>query len=293
MNRYKRARFLIVGDRGISVEFGNSLDEETNRRVHKMMYTLEKAKIAGVIECNPTIRSLFVYYDPLKVGVKKIIQELKKIEDRLAGSTLPKSRLFEIPVVYGGEFGPDLNLVAQLLNLTPEEIVHIHSGKKYFIYDTGFIGGSAHFKIPPPLDSLPRKKTPNLGVPAGAVLIAGGLGSVFKPLAGPTGWYWIGMSPLKQWFPEKDPPLLILAGDKIVYRPVSPQEYAAIKEKVEEGRFEARLSRFLTGKTNKDTIGANRRKPNLFPSGTALFRLRRREGGGMRGMGKLRFPDGR
>jgi KipI family sensor histidine kinase inhibitor len=241
MNGYRRARYLIAGDRGISVEFGNALDEEINRRVHKMMYALENAKIPGVIECNPTIRSLFVYYDPLKTGVKKLIQELRNIEGRMADVELPQSRLFEIPIVYGGEYGPDLDLVAQLLNLTPEEIIHIHSGKEYFIYDTGFIGGSAHFKIPPPLDSLPRKKTPNLGVPTGAVLIAGGLGSVFKPLAGPTGWYWIGMSPLKQWFPEKDPPLLILPGDKIIYRPISTREYEELKKKVEEESFKVKI----------------------------------------------------
>jgi KipI family sensor histidine kinase inhibitor len=206
-----------------------------------MMYALENAKIPGVIECNPTIRSLFVYYDPLKTGVKKLIQELRNIEGRMADVELPQSRLFEIPIVYGGEYGPDLDLVAQLLNLTPEEIIHIHSGKEYFIYDTGFIGGSAHFKIPPPLDSLPRKKTPNLGVPTGAVLIAGGLGSVFKPLAGPTGWYWIGMSPLKQWSPEKNPPLLILPGDKIIYRPISTREYEELKKKVEEGSFKVKI----------------------------------------------------
>ena len=241
MSDYRRARYLIVGDRGISVEFGNSLEEEINRRVQKMMVALESAELPGVVECNPTIRSLFVYYDPLKIGVKKLIQELRKIEGRMADITLPKSRLFEIPVVYGGEFGPDLNLVAQLLNLTPEEIIHIHSGKEYFIYDTGFIGGSAHFKIPLPLDSLPRKKTPNLGVPRGAVLIAGGLGSVFKPLAGPTGWYWIGMSPLRQWFPEKDPPLLILPGDKVIYQSISEEEYQEIKKMVEEGRCEAKI----------------------------------------------------
>jgi inhibitor of KinA len=241
MSGYRRARYLIVGDKGLSVEFGNSLEEEINRRVQKMMVALESAELPGVIECNPTIRSLFVYYDPLKIGVKKLIRELRKIEERMADIPLPESRLFEIPIVYGGEFGPDLSLVAELLHLTPEEIIPIHSGKEYFVYDTGFIGGSAHFKVPPPLDSLPRKKTPNLGVPMGAVLIAGGLGSVFKPLAGPTGWYWIGRSPLRQWFPEKDPPLLILPGDRVIYRSVREEEYREIKKRVEEDCFEARI----------------------------------------------------
>jgi len=159
----------------------------------------------------------------------------------MADIALPPSRLFEIPILYGGEVGPDFDEVAKLLGLTPEEVIRNHAGKEYFIYDTGFIGGSAHFKIPPPLDSLPRKKTPNLGVPAGAVLVAGGLGSVFKPLAGPTGWYWIGTSPLRQWFPEKDPPLLILPGDKIIYRPVEREEFDRIKRMVEEGKFTAKI----------------------------------------------------
>ncbi len=232
---YGKARYLMAGDRGISVEFGNSLDEEVNRRVHKMRYALESARIHGVIECNPTIRSLFVCYDPLKIEIKNLIKNLREIEERMADIRLPPSRLFEIPIVYGGAYGPDLDLAAQILNLTSEEIIRIHSGKEYFIYDTGFIGGSAHFKVPSPLDSLPRKKTPNLGVPAGAVLIAGGLGSVFKPLAGPTGWYWIGLSPLKQWFPEKDPPLLILPGDKVIYRPIRAEDYEETKRRVEAG----------------------------------------------------------
>jgi inhibitor of KinA len=242
MSGYPTARYLLVGDRGISVEFGNSLEEEINRKVHKMMYAVEKAGIPGVIETNPTIRSLLVYYDPLRIGVKKLIRQLKRIEGQMAEIVLPESRLFEVPIVYGGEYGPDLEEVAALLHLAPEEIIQIHSGKEYFIYDTGFIGGSAHFKVPPPLDSLPRKKTPNLGVPAGAVLIAGGLGSVFKPLAGPTGWYWIGTSPLRQWFPEKDPPLLIHPGDRVFYRPVDRGEFERIRKRVERGLFTAQVA---------------------------------------------------
>ena len=241
MSGYPKARYLLAGDHGISVEFGNSLEEEINRKVQKMMHALEQAGIPGVIETNPTIRSLFVYYDPFRIGVEKLIQAMKKIEEKMADITLPPSRLFEIPILYGGEYGPDFDEVAKFLGLTPEEVILNHSGKEYFVYDTGFIGGSAHFKVLPPLDSLPRKKTPNLGVPAGAVLIAGGLGSVFKPLAGPTGWYWIGTSPLRQWFPEKDPPLLILPGDKVIYRPTDKEEFDRIKKGVEEGRFTAKI----------------------------------------------------
>jgi inhibitor of KinA len=235
---YERIRYLVVGDRGISVEFGNSLSEETNLEVQKLWFTLKKARLSGVIEAFPTIRSLFVYYNPLEIGAGELIRELRRMESQMGEICLPPSRLFDVPVLYGGEYGPDLEVISGILHLSAEEIIAIHSGKEYFIYDTGFIGGSAHFKVPPPLDSLPRKKTPNLGVPVGAVLVAGGMGSAFKPLAGPTGWYWIGTSPLRQWFPEKDPPLLINPGDKLIYRPVNRQEFLAIKEAVDEGRYD-------------------------------------------------------
>jgi allophanate hydrolase subunit 1 len=64
------------------------------------------------------------------------------------------------------------------------------------------------------------------------------MGSAFKPIAGPTGWYWIGTSPLRQWFPEKDPPLLIRAGDKLIYRPVNRQEFFDIKKLVDQDQYD-------------------------------------------------------
>jgi inhibitor of KinA len=240
---YKRTRYLVVGDKGISVEFGNALDEEINLRVQKLWFSLKTAKIPGIIETFPTIRSLFVYYNPIEISVKMLIRELKHIESELGEIALPPSRLFDVPCLYGGEFGPDLDVISKILHLAPEEIIQIHSGKEYLIYATGAIGGSAHFKVPPPLDSLPRKKTPDPRVPVGAVQVAGGMGSAFKPLAGPTGWYWIGTSPLRQWFPDKDPPLLIRAGDKLIYRPVNRAEFFEVKKLVDEGRYDPIIRR--------------------------------------------------
>jgi KipI family sensor histidine kinase inhibitor len=237
MTGYQKARYLVVGERGISVEFGNALSEEINREVQKMLFALKQAELPGIVEAFPTIRSLFVYYDPLIIDVGKLIRALKNIEARMTDIPFPPSSLFEIPCIYGGEYGPDLDPAAEILGFSPEEIIDIHSGKEYFIYDTGFIGGSAHFKVPPPLDRLTRKKTPNLGAPQGAVLIAGGLGSAFKTIAAPTGWYWIGTSPLRGWFPEKNPPLLINPGDKIIYRSIDEEEFKRIKEMVDDGRF--------------------------------------------------------
>ena len=238
---YSEARYLTVGDHGLSVEFGNDLDQATNRMVQKLKFAMEMANIEGVIETVPTIRSLFVHYTPSKIRGDDLIFKIKEMEKKIEDVSMPVSRLFEVPIVYGAEYGADFDTVLKILCIAPKELIKAHSGKEYTILQTGFIGGSAYFKIPSPLDALPRKKTPNMGVPIGSVLIAGGLGSAFKPLAGPTGWYWIGTSPLNQWFPEKDPPLLINTGDRIIYKPVDKNEFLDIKKQVQEGCYDSEI----------------------------------------------------
>lgn len=238
---YPKARYLIVGDKGITVEFGNEVSEEVNNQTRRMSWALEKSNLRGIIEFFPTHRSLFVLYDPLKMKTKDLIRELKKLEDNMAFMPPPPSRTFEIPVVYGGEYGMDLENIAKFLKLTPEEVIHIHSSPKYLVFMNGALGGTAFIKMPDRLASLPRKKTPALWMPAGAVMLAGGLGCLFKAMDGPSGWNVIGKSPLKQWFPEKDPPLLILAGDRVQYKPISEKDYQEIKKMVEEGQYRVKM----------------------------------------------------
>ena len=240
MVAYKKARYLFVGDRGISVEFGNAVSKEINLRVQKMRIALKDHHCHGIVEAFPTIRSLFIYYDPLKISLKKLMTHLKKVESQMSDIILPASVLYEIPCLYGDEYGPDLELVGNILGISSKDIIEIHSGREYLLLDTGFNGGSAHFKVPPPLNRLSRKKTPNLGVPSGAVSIAGGLGSSFKTTPAPTGWYWIGTCPIRGWFPDKTPPALLMPGNRIIYRPIDLEEFNQIKKMVETGCYQVK-----------------------------------------------------
>jgi KipI family sensor histidine kinase inhibitor len=226
---YAQARYLLVGDRGISVEFGNELDEQPNLLVHKMRHVLRVSRLEGVIETTPTIRSLLVHYDPRYIRADRLVDKLRDLEKRMVDISIPEPRRFEIPAVYGGKYGPDLEAAAQLLQVTPEEIVKKHSGREYVVLQTGFIGGSVYYKVPPPLDSVKRRKTPNLDAPGGAILLAGGMGTL-KAVDGLTGFLWIGTCPLRQWQPEKDPPLLILAGDRTIFCPIDETEFIKIKQ---------------------------------------------------------------
>ena len=77
------------------------------------------------------------------------------------------------PVCYGGEYGPDLEEVAEYHHLTPEEVVKIHTGGDYLVYMIGFAPGFPYVGGLPPEIATPRKKTPRLVIPAGSVGIAG------------------------------------------------------------------------------------------------------------------------
>ncbi|HSR13555.1 MAG TPA: carboxyltransferase domain-containing protein, partial [Thermodesulfobacteriota bacterium] len=231
---YPRARYLIVGDQCVTVEFGSEVTDEINTRVRKMCRALGEARVPGVAEFFAAFRSLSVFYNPLETRAQDLVRELRKIEGSLGGISLPAPNTFEIPVLYGGE---DLDRASGFLKLSREELIAAHCAPAYTVYMNGALGGTAFIRMPERLASLPRKKTPALWVAAGVVMVAGGLGSLFKAMGGPSGWNVIGKSPLRQWFPEKDPPLLIVAGDRVKYRPVDEKEYEEIKAMVAEGAY--------------------------------------------------------
>jgi inhibitor of KinA len=238
---YPEARYRVVGDRGIMVEFGNEVNEKVNHQVRRMSAALEKSNLQGVIEVFPTFRSLFVLYDPLGIKIRDLIRELRKVEDHMADMPSARSRIFEIPVVYGEEYRDDLENIASYLDLSPQEVIHIHCSPQYLVLMNGALGGTAFIKMPKALALLPRKKTPALSMPAGVVMLAGGLGCLFKAMDGPSGWNVIGKCPLKQWFPEKDPPLLILAGDRVQYKAIDEKEYRETKNLVEQGNYRIKM----------------------------------------------------
>jgi KipI family sensor histidine kinase inhibitor len=232
--------YRIAGDRGILIRFGNVIDEEVFRRVLSYERNLAEDSISGIEETIKGFCTLFISYDPLKTDFLNLMQQLKKLEEKLSQQELPhqERKIIEIPAVYGGAYGPDLPLVASLLNISEEEVIHLHLANDYWIYINGAIGGTAYFKGIGKLFALPRKKTPVIFYPAGSLLFAGGLGIVFKAVDGPTGWYGIGQSPLRQWYPERTPPVLIKTGDWIQYRRIDETEFRKIKREVERDRFQ-------------------------------------------------------
>ena len=137
----EQPRFLLTGDTSLSVEFGNEISEAINRRIRAFGLALEAAAIPGVTELVPTYRSMMIHYDPEVIGYEALKARLTAVLGGLDQVALPPSQVLEIPVLYGGEAGPDLAFVAEHAGLTPEEVIARHTRPEYIIYLLGFTPG--------------------------------------------------------------------------------------------------------------------------------------------------------
>ena len=227
------ARFLPAGDSAIAVEFGREIDLNINNQVAAMRTVIEAAidegKLKGIVELVPTYGSLLVVYDQLAVGYAGLIEQLKILAEGLEGVEIPDREVVEIPVVYGGEYGPDLGIVAQLNSLSEDEVIKRHSETEYPIYMLGFVAGFPYLGGMDKSIAAPRKQTPRLKIPAGSVGIAGQQTGIYS-VESPGGWQIIGRTPLKLYDADGEKPILLRAGQSIRFKPITEAEYEAMTE---------------------------------------------------------------
>jgi len=221
---YSEPHFLLAGDSALVVEFGDEISKEVNRRVHTLAYALEKNPLPGLGEAVPTYRSLLIHYDPLRLSCEEIKAFVSDVLQKGEEVLLPEPRVVEVPVVYGGEFGPDIEFVAEHNGLSVEEVIRLHSGATYTVYMLGFTPGFTYLGGLPEALATPRLPTPRKLVPAGSVGIAGAQTGIY-PIATPGGWRLIGRTPLKLFDPNHDPPVLLGPGDKVHFVPISEEEF--------------------------------------------------------------------
>ena len=224
MGLYSESRFLLMGDRGLLLEFGDEISPEVNEKVRRMALAIQAESIEGMIETVPTYRSLLILYNPLILPADELKKRLIRLEEELKQTSFPDPKLTKIPVLYGGAYGPDLEGVARHHQISPEEVVRLHCSKPYFIYMIGFMPGFPYMGELPDTLITPRLKTPRLSVPAGSVAIAQKQTGIY-PMESPGGWQIVGRTPIKLFDPEKDPPALLQMGDLVQFYPISEKEF--------------------------------------------------------------------
>jgi inhibitor of KinA len=234
---YASARYLPFGDSALLVEFGNTINLEINRKVIALNEAIMKAEIREVEELVPTYRSLLVRYDPLKITYEQLVFCIKDIEKTLDRVSVKiASKKITIPVVYGGEYGSDLDYVAKCHGLSEEQVVKLHSEKEYTVYMIGFVAGFPYLGEVSDEIATPRLETPRLKVPTGSVGIAEKQTGIY-PCEAPGGWRIIGRTPIKLFNPLRQPPALLKPSDKVRFKPISREEFALIEEAVSKDAY--------------------------------------------------------
>ena len=214
-------RILPVGEAAFTVEFGDRLDEQLNRQVHALDAVLSIQRFPGIVETIPTYRSLLVMYDPLAVDEAAVRATLQAaVEELHTQRSVPaEGRLVEIPVHYGGEWGPDLEDVAAHCGLTPDQVIRLHTAPIYRVAMLGFAPGFAYlFGLHSSL-ATPRLTTPRTRVEPGSVGIAGVQTGLYA-LPTPGGWRIIGRTPMSLFDPARDDPFALRAGDAVRFEAI-------------------------------------------------------------------------
>ena len=234
---YQRARYLPAGDKALSIELGDAISPEISARVRALLLAIQKQNIPGVVELVPSYRSILAYYDPLQVSLPELEELLRSLEESSEEATVTAPKVVELPTVYGGDYGPDLGHVAESNDLTSAEVIRIHSGTDYLIYMMGFAPGFPYLGGLSERIATPRLQTPRTSVPAGSVGIAERQTGVY-PNAGPGGWQLIGRTPVRIFDPQREPPVLLEAGDYLRFVPVTVDTYRGLERQVRIGVYQ-------------------------------------------------------
>ncbi len=230
-----------LGDHAVVIQLGETIETKTHEKVKRVTSFFEQKPIKWVVELIPAFTTVTLYYDPIKVIESEKKPEkyspydvvCSEIERLLKGISLDQSiesRVVEIPVCYGGEWGPDLGDVAKHNDLSKEEVISKHAAGEYLVYMIGFAPGFPYIGGMSPDIATPRRDSPRLKIPAGTVGIAGEQTGVY-PIETPGGWQLIGRTPLKLFTPENESsPSLLRAGDTVRFKPISFEEYKEMEE---------------------------------------------------------------
>ena len=232
----KKAKILTAGDSALLIEFEQKIAPEINAQITAFVHLLKEQHIEGVTDLIPAFASLLINYDPRVIGYKDLkarIEELLKIE---VSEEASEARVFEIPVCYGGEYGPDIANIAENAGLSEQEVIDIHCSKDYLIYMLGFTPGFPYLGGMDESIATPRLETPRVKIEAGSVGIAGSQTGIYS-LDSPGGWRLIGKTPVKLFDIKREKPTLLESGQYLKFVPIGKDEYIKIKELCEKGVY--------------------------------------------------------
>jgi inhibitor of KinA len=227
-----------LGDSALIVRVRKNFDGAPDEALNAVLATqrlLENAHLPGVIELAPAYTTVGVFFDPVRVvasgakpdevfewlaeRIREVILNANEVRaDRMETSPI------QIPVCYDAEFALDLDEIAQHAGLGAQEVVDLYCASEYRVHCIGFTPGFPFLGGLPFKLATPRRSTPRKEIPVGSVAIGGAQTGIY-PVQSPGGWNLIGRTPLRLFDPQKEPPALLHAGDRVRFCAISRDEF--------------------------------------------------------------------
>ena len=221
-----------AGDQAVIVVFEETISPEINLQVHSLKTTIENYGFEEIIELVPGYASLLVGYDANLVSSEEIRAKILGILSNGIDLKISSDRVIEIPVLYGGKHGPDLDEIADKANIQTDDLIQMHSAEEYLVYMIAFTPGFPYLGGLNKKLEAKRLATARTKVPAGSVGIAG-LQTGIYPIESSGGWRLIGRTPLRLFDPYIDSPFLLAPGDYVKFKPIDgSDEFQEIEEQV-------------------------------------------------------------
>jgi KipI family sensor histidine kinase inhibitor len=219
-----------LGATALLARFGDRIDADLTRRIARLVDRLDGAE--GIVDLVPSYTTVVALVDPERLAADAaaaLIVDTWRSMRNVPISDGPNGRYVDIPVVYGGDAGPDLEDVALRAGLAADEVVWRHSGADYTVGALGFSPGFVFLIGLPPELATPRRATPRTRVPAGSVGI-GGVQTGIYSLPTPGGWNLIGRTPRRMFDPTGDGEAGLRLGDRVRFVPVDAGEAEAFPD---------------------------------------------------------------
>ena len=205
----------MLGETAVVLELEPPVTLESQKRIWRLAQRL--ADHEEVLDAIPGMNNITVVLRHPQEMAWDAIEQLQRWWEE-SEALEPQSRLMTIPVIYGGEDGPDLANVALHSGLTEQQVVELHASVEYVVWFLGFQPGFPYLGGLPERLAMPRHAEPRLRVPAGSVGIGGAQTGVY-PLATPGGWQLLGRTPLALFDPMRQEPVLLRSGDRVRFVP--------------------------------------------------------------------------
>ena len=216
-------QIVTCGDACLVIEFPPAIDETLTLRCASIARAIRSWHVAAIRDIVPTFHTVAVDFDPRLIHRGDLETILQQCAGAPAPSDASEGRIVEVPVRYGGTFGPDLPAVASFGGCTELEVVRLHSARLYRVFMLGFLPGFAYMGQVDERIAAPRLETPRARVTAGSVAIAGRQTAIYS-LDSPGGWQIIGLTSLKMFDPDRPDPFLLQSADRVRFVPVDAAE---------------------------------------------------------------------